>query len=68
VALRDQDLDVAARAVARLRHHLLQALALARARAALALAARALAAPLVVLRRLGPFRHDAAGPFQLVLG
>src|SRR5205814_932360 len=67
VALRDEDLDVAPRAVARLRHHLLQALALARARSALALAA-VLAAALVVLGRLGPFRHDAAGPFELVLG
>src|SRR6185312_16400437 len=69
VALRDEDLDVAPRAVARLRHHLLQALALAGARSPVPLAAAALAAPLVgVVLRLGPFRHDAAGPFQLVLG
>src|SRR5260221_80563 len=68
VALRDEDLDVAPRAVARLRHDFLQPLALRGAAAALALAL-ALAAPLVeVLLRLGPFRHDAAGPFQLVLG
>src|SRR5205085_7486609 len=71
VSLRDEDLDVAPRAVARLRHHLLQALALARAAAALALAARALAAlaaaALEVLLGLGPFGHDAARPFQLVV-
>src|SRR4030095_12221175 len=62
----------APRAVARLRHHLLQALALARAAAALALAAGAapaLAAALVrVLRRLGPLGHDSARPFEFVVG
>src|SRR5262249_24533155 len=68
VALGDQDLDVAARAVARLRHHLLQALALARAAAAVAAALAALAAALVrVLGRLGPFRHDSARPFQAMV-
>src|SRR5205085_8568095 len=69
VALGDQDLDVAARAVARLRHHLLQALSLAGRRRALGPARAVLAeALLAVLLRTGPFRHDAAGPFELVVG